>query len=90
MTDNLYGLYKDGKCPHCKKRKLEADVQYAVVLRCDLNGKPIFRHPRTDKKIKASNARKAAKFEGIINHSEVTCVTYVCGNCGWASETIVS
>lgn len=87
MKDEIFGILEEGKCPQCGSKRVECHMQYGVDITRDMKGKIIRRHPKTGKRIKASNAWLAGKIE---YGSEAQMGIYECKKCGWKSETLVT
>jgi hypothetical protein len=86
MVDNVLGIFADGRCPKCKRKKLTCIIQYPLIIETDLKNVPIFRSRKTGRRKKPSNSDEAICFRSAIRQSEYQCIQYICNACHWTSD----
>ena len=89
MTDNIFGIIENKKCPVCGKKKVICTIQYPAIITLDMRGIPIFKDYKGKRKYKPSNRDKARVFDTIIRSGEYQCAVYECEACSWQSKIYV-
>ena len=85
MLDKIFGEIEDKKCPKCGKKKVICVIQYPLIVKVDMESKPIFRDFKGKRK-RPSNRDMAMRFLSAMR-DEFECANYTCEACGWTSET---